>query len=113
MNIASIATLVANPGRTSYATSKGALLQRTRSIAADYAHAGIRCNALCPGLIETAMTQWRRGGSEQRNQVLAKIPQNEVGTVDDVASAVMFISDPQSRYFNGAALVMDGGFTAV
>ncbi len=54
VNIASVASFVAFPKRAAYTASKGAVLQLTRSVAVDYAHAGIRCNALCPGMIEDA-----------------------------------------------------------
>jgi len=113
VNIASVAGLVAFPGRAAYTASKGAVIQLTRSIAADYAHAGIRCNALCPGMIETPMTQWRLDNPDLRRQVLDRIPQNEIGIANDVASVVLFLAGTDARYFNGAALVMDGGYTAI
>lgn len=113
INIASVAGLVAFPGRAAYTASKGAVIQLSRSITADYAHAGIRCLALCPGMIETPMTQWRLDQPHLRKEILARIPQNEIGSVEDVASAVAFLAGPEARYFNGSALVMDGGYAAV
>lgn len=113
VNIASVAGLVAFPGRAAYTATKGAVVQLSRSITADYARAGIRCVALCPGMIETPMTQWRLDQPHLRDKVLACIPQNEIGTADDVASAVAFLVGSEARYFNGSALVMDGGYTAV
>ncbi len=113
VNIASVAGLVAFPGRFAYTASKGAVIQLTRSISADYARSGIRCNALCPGMIETPMTQWRLDQPELRRAIEALIPQGTIGTVTDVAAAVWFLSSPESQYFNGSAVVMDGGITAV
>lgn len=113
INIASVAGLVAFPGRAAYTASKGAVIQLSRSITADYAHAGIRCVALCPGMIETPMTKWRLDQPQLRKEILARIPQNEIGTVEDVAAAVAFLAEPEARYFNGSALVMDGGYAAV
>lgn len=113
INIASVAGLVAFPGRAAYTSSKGAVIQLSRSITADYAHVGIRCVALCPGMIETPMTQWRLDQAHLRKEVLARIPQNEIGSTEDVASAVAFLAGPEARYFNGSALVMDGGYAAV
>lgn len=113
VNIASVAGLVAFPGRAAYSASKGALIQLTRSIAVDYAAKGIRCNALCPGMIDTPMTRWRLDQPALRAQVISRIPQGEIGTAGDVASAVAFLAGDESRYFNGAALVMDGGFSAL
>lgn len=113
VNIASVAGIVAFPGRSAYSISKAAVIQMTRSIAADYASQGIRCNALCPGMIETPMTKWRLDQPELRAQIVARIPQGEIGTPDDVAGAVLFLASPEARYFNGAALVMDGGYQVV
>lgn len=113
VNVASVAGFVAFPKRAAYTTSKGAVMQLTRSIAVDYAHAGIRCNALCPGMIETPMTKWRLDQPDLRAQVLARIPQNEIGTADDVAAAAEFLLSEGARYMNGSALVMDGGYLAI
>lgn len=113
VNIASIAGLVAFPGRSAYTASKGAVVQLTRSVAVDYAAKGIRCNALCPGMIETPMTKWRLDQPDLRQQVLNRIPQNEIGTANHVADATLFLSGPEAVYFNGAALVMDGAYTAI
>jgi NAD(P)-dependent dehydrogenase (short-subunit alcohol dehydrogenase family) len=113
VNIASVAGLVAFPGRSAYSISKGAMIQLTRSVAVDYGGRGIRCNALCPGMIDTPMTHWRLSQPAMRAEVLARIPQQEIGDAADVAGAVSFLAGPDARYFNGAALVMDGAYSAV
>ena len=69
ITIASIAGLVAFPGRCAYTASKGAALMLTRSIAVDYAAAGIRANAVCPGMVYTPMTSWRLDQPDLRAQV--------------------------------------------
>ncbi len=113
VNIASVAGFVAFPGRAAYTVSKGAVVMLTRSIAVDYAAAGIRCNCVCPGMIDTPMTHWRLEQPELRAQVVARIPQGDVGSVDDVASAVWFLAGPEARYLNGSALVVDGGLSSI
>jgi len=113
VNIASVAGFVAFPGRAAYSISKGAVVMLTRSIAVDYAGAGIRCNCVCPGMVDTPMTHWRLEQPELRAQVIARIPQGDVGQVDDVASAVWFLAGPEARYLNGSALVVDGGYSSV
>lgn len=113
VNIASVAGLVAFPGRAAYTVTKGAVVMLTRSIAVDYAGRGIRCNAVCPGMIDTPMTRWRLEQPELRAQVVARIPQGEVGSVDDVAGAVSFLASAEARYMNGAALVVDGGYSSL
>ena len=113
VNIASVAGLVAFPGRAAYTASKGALLQLTKSIAIDYAARGIRCNALCPGMIDTPMTRWRLDQPALRAEVLSRIPQGEIGSPESVAAAVAFLASDEASYFNGSALVMDGGYSAI
>ncbi len=99
--------------RAAYNASKGAVVMLTRSIAVDYAAAGIRCNAVCPGMIDTPMTHWRLEQPELRAQVVARIPQGDVGGVDDVAAAVWFLASAEARYLNGSSLVVDGGYSSI
>lgn len=113
INIASVAGLVAFPGRSAYTVAKGALVQMTRSITADYACLGIRAVALCPGMIETPMTKWRLDQPDLRQAVLQKIPQGAIGKIADVVNAVGFLAGAEAGYFNGAAVPMDGGYIAI
>lgn len=113
VNIASVAGFVAFPSRAAYSISKGAVMQLTRSIAVDYAAAGIRCNSVCPGMIDTPLTHWRLEQPELRAQIVARIPQGDVGSTADVASAVWFLAGADARYMNGSALVVDGGYSSI
>ena len=113
VNVASAAGLVAFPGRCAYSASKGGVVQLTRSLAADYAARGIRANAVCPGMVETPMTQWRLDDPELRAAVLAKIPAGRVASASEVAQAVALLAGPELPYMNGAMLVLDGAWTAV
>jgi NAD(P)-dependent dehydrogenase (short-subunit alcohol dehydrogenase family) len=113
VNIASIAGLVAFPARAAYSISKAAVIQVTRAIAVDYGHLGIRSVALCPGIIDTPMTHWRLAQPKLREEVLARIPQRTIGTVSDVVAAAAFFASDEARYCNGAAIPIDGGYSAV
>ena len=113
VNIASVAGMVAFPGRAAYTASKGAVIQLTRALTADYAKHGIRAVAVCPGIIETPMTKWRLDQPELRNALLERVPQHDIGMPEDVANAVFYFASPEARYFNGAALAMDGGYVAI
>lgn len=113
VNIASIAGLVAFPSRAAYSISKAALIQMTRAIAVDYGHRGIRSVALCPGMIDTPMTHWRLSQRELREEVLERIPQRSIGTVEDVVNAVAFFASDAASYCNGAAIPIDGGYVAI
>jgi NAD(P)-dependent dehydrogenase (short-subunit alcohol dehydrogenase family) len=113
INIASVASLVAFPGRAAYTVSKGALMQLTRAITVDYAAHGVRAVSLCPGMIKTPLTQWRLDDPALREAVLERIPQREIGAIAQVVAAVKFLSSDEAGYFNGAALPMDGGYSAL
>jgi NAD(P)-dependent dehydrogenase (short-subunit alcohol dehydrogenase family) len=113
VNIASIAGLVAFPARAAYSISKAAVIQITRAIAVDYGHLGIRSVALCPGMIDTPMTHWRLAQPKLREEVLARIPQRTIGTVSDVVAAVAFFASDEASYCNGAAIPIDGGYSAI
>jgi len=113
ITVASVAGLIAFPGRCAYTASKGAALQFSKSLAVDYAASGIRANAICPGMVETPMTQWRLDVPELRAAVEANIPMGRVAMPDEIANAVVALASDQLAYMNGQALVIDGGWTAL
>ncbi|MDQ2959438.1 MAG: SDR family oxidoreductase [Candidatus Dormibacteraeota bacterium] len=113
ITVASVAALVAFPGRCAYTTSKGAALMLTRSVAVDYAQFGIRANAVCPGFIETPMTQWRLDAPEMRAEVEARIPMGRVGQPDEIADVISVLASGRMAYMTGQALVADAGWTAL
>ena len=112
INIASVAGLIAFPGRSAYTASKGAAVSFTRSLALDYGALGIRANAVCPGMVETPMTQWRLDQPELRAKSESRIPLGRVAQPDDIAGAVSVLADDRMSYVNGHCLVVDGGWTA-
>jgi len=113
ITIASVAGQVAFPGRSAYTSSKGAALQLARSIAVDYATHGIRSNAVCPGMAETAMTKWRLDVPEMRAAMESRIPLGRVAQPDEVADVVALLASDRLAYLTGSALVVDGGYTAL
>jgi len=113
ITIASVAGLVAFPGRCAYTASKGAALMLTRSIAVDYAAAGIRANAVCPGMVYTPMTAWRLDQPELRSAVEERIPVGRVATPDEIADAVALLASGRLGYMTGQPLIVDGGMTAL
>jgi NAD(P)-dependent dehydrogenase (short-subunit alcohol dehydrogenase family) len=112
ITIASVAGLVAFPGRCAYTSSKGAALMLTRSIAVDYAKDGIRANAVCPGMVYTPMTSWRLDQPELRTAVERNIPIGRVAVPTDIADAVALLAAGRLSYMTGAPLIVDGGMTA-
>jgi NAD(P)-dependent dehydrogenase (short-subunit alcohol dehydrogenase family) len=112
ITVASVAGLVAFPGRCAYTASKGAALMLSRSIAVDYAGYGIRANAVCPGFVQTPMTQWRLDDPRLRERVEARIPLGRVAQADDIADAISVLASGRMSYMTGHALVVDAGWTA-
>lgn len=113
INVASIAGIVAFPARSAYSTSKAAVLGLTRSLAADYAPHGIRANAVCPGMVETPMTQWRLDTPGLREQLVAHTPMGRVADPTEIAQAITVIASDELPFMTGHALVIDGGWTAL
>ena len=104
INVASVAGTVGIRARAAYCASKAGLIGLTRAVAADHAADGIRCIAVCPGRVEHA---------QAREQPAARQLDGRTGTPEEVAATIAFIASPGGRSFNGAAVVVDGGMTAV
>ncbi len=112
ITIASVAGLVAFPGRAAYTASKGAALMLTKSIAVDYARFGIRANAVCPGMVYTPMTSWRLDQPELRDRAERQIPLGRVAQPEEIADAVAVLASGRMGYLTGHPLVIDGGWSA-
>jgi 3-oxoacyl-[acyl-carrier protein] reductase len=107
VNMASVVGLMGNAGQANYAASKAGLIGLTKSAAKEFASRGIRVNAVAPGFIETEMTA--RLAEEVKKSWLDMIPLGRAGSIEDVASAVLFLVGPDSQYVTGQVLQVDGG----
>jgi NAD(P)-dependent dehydrogenase (short-subunit alcohol dehydrogenase family) len=112
INTGSIVGLVGVRNRAAYSLSKGALITLTKSMALDYAHEGIRVNAVCPGFVDTAMTTGLFADHERAEAIRRMHPLGRFATVDDIAAAVAFLASDDAAFITGQALAVDGGFTA-
>jgi NAD(P)-dependent dehydrogenase (short-subunit alcohol dehydrogenase family) len=113
INVASfVAWLGAATSQTAYTASKGAVLAMTREIAVEYARKGIRCNALCPGPIETPLLMQLLSDEEKRRRRFVHIPMGRLGRAEELAKAALFLASDDSSYMTGASLIVDGGITA-
>ena len=111
VNTASIAGMVGSIGNGAYSASKAAVIGLTRTAAVEYAAQGIRINAVCPGIIQTAMTAPMLAPEEARKAMLGAIPLARFGSPEEIADVVVWLSSPQSSYLVGAIIAADGGFS--
>jgi NAD(P)-dependent dehydrogenase (short-subunit alcohol dehydrogenase family) len=113
VNVASfVAWMGAATSQTAYTASKGAVLAMTREIAVEYARRGIRCNALCPGPIDTPLLAELLADPARRQRRFVHIPMGRLGRAEELARAALFLASDDSSYMTGASLVVDGGITA-
>lgn len=89
-----------------YVAAKFAMMGFTQEVDAEYGSQGVRCNIICPGIINTRMNG---GNHEALSAKLAKIPAGRIGTVEDIANAAVFLGCDDSSYIHGESLLIDGG----
>jgi len=112
VNTASINGLVGNGGQPAYTASKHGVVGLTRHGALRWAKAGIRVNAVCPGVIETPMTAPIAANPEVRKIMDAMTPMGRMGQAEEIAGAVLWLCSDQASFVTGHPLVVDGGATA-
>ena len=102
-----------DPGMIAYCTTKHAVVAMTRQIAVDYAADNIRCNALCPGFVDTPFNdgfkQQMGGRTALERYVAVSIPMGRWASVEEIAASIVYLASDQSSFMTGHALVIDGG----
>jgi NAD(P)-dependent dehydrogenase (short-subunit alcohol dehydrogenase family) len=112
INITSTFAVVGGLRGGPYSAAKGGLTALTTHIACQYGSHGIRCNAVAPGVIQTAMTEERLQDPRFRRINIEMTPHQRLGTVEDVASTVAFLCSPGGSFINGQTIVVDGGWSS-
>jgi len=113
INIASfVAILGCSVPQDAYTASKGALLSLTRSMAVQFAPKGVRTNAICPGPVETPLLlDWLVKDEEAKRIRLARNPSGRFGKPEEIVNLAVYLASDESRWTNGASLVVDGGIS--
>lgn len=113
VNVASVAGLVGFAGSVAYCASKHAVVGVTRAAALEVAKTGVTVNAVCPAFTETAMVDRLRRFDDRLGPRLAQaMPVGRMGTVAEIAAAILYLCGPDARFLTGLALPLDGGLTA-
>lgn len=107
VNISSVVGATGNPGQGNYAAAKAGMVGMSKSLAYEVASRGITVNAVAPGFIETAMTD--KLTDDQKSAILTQIPSGRMGTPEEIAAAVLYLSSPEAAYVTGTTLHVNGG----
>ena len=107
IGITSVVGVTGNAGQGNYAAAKAGMIGMTKSLAQEVASRGVTVNCVAPGLIETAMTSGL--ADKQREAILSRVPLGRLGSVADVAAAVVFLASPEGAYVTGQTIHVNGG----
>ncbi|MCY3879542.1 MAG: 3-oxoacyl-ACP reductase FabG [Rhodobacteraceae bacterium] len=111
INVTSVVAATGNPGQVNYAASKAGLTALTKSMAVEVASRNITVNAVAPGMIGTAMTN--ELPETRKSAIAEQIPTGRMGTVDEVAAAIVFLASTEAGYVTGTTLHVNGGLAMI
>ncbi|MEX0348974.1 MAG: SDR family oxidoreductase [Paracoccaceae bacterium] len=116
VNMSSVlSSITAAPNRFAYGTTKAAVIGLTKSIAADFVTKGIRCNAICPGTVDTPSLHDRLRATGNYDKAMdafvARQPMGRLGTADEIAKLALYLASDDSAYTTGQAFAIDGGWS--
>ncbi|MEO8061599.1 MAG: SDR family oxidoreductase [Pseudomonadota bacterium] len=114
VNVASVAAVKGVPGRFAYMATKAAIVGITKSTALDFVARGIRCNAICPGTVDTPSLHERMAATgdyqSARSAFIARQPMGRLGTPEEVAALALYLASDESRFMTGQLHLLDGGW---
>lgn len=110
-----VSSLTAAPNRFAYGTTKAAVIGMTKSVALDYVKQGVRCNAICPGTVDTPSLQERLNAyadpRQARKDFENRQPMGRLGSAEEIANLALYLVDDESSYTTGAIIPIDGGWS--
>ena len=110
INMASMLSFFGGKGSSSYAVSKGGVMQMTKAMSNEWAEDGITVNAFAPGYMDTTLNTFIKNNPERVEQITSRIPKGRWGTPEDIKGPAIFFSSAASDYVTGAILPVDGGY---
>jgi NAD(P)-dependent dehydrogenase (short-subunit alcohol dehydrogenase family) len=113
INVASVAGLSGSPGLISYGAAKAAVISATKTLAVEWAPAGVRVNALCPGWTATDLNRNLWDSPDGGKAVVAGVPMGRWGRAEEMAGPAVFLASDASSFMTGQTLVVDGGQLAI
>ena len=116
VNIASVASsIISAPNRFIYGTTKAAVIGLTKSVAKDFVTTGVRCNAICPGTVDSPSLhdRLRATGNYEKamKDFVARQPMGRIGVPEEIAALAVYLASDESAFTTGQAMVVDGGWT--
>ncbi len=116
INMSSAASSIkAAPNRFVYGSTKAAVIGLTKAVAADFIRSGVRCNAICPGTVESPSLEQRiraQGNAEKaRSEFVARQPMGRIGRPEEIAALAVYLASDESNYTTGQVHIIDGGFS--
>jgi NAD(P)-dependent dehydrogenase (short-subunit alcohol dehydrogenase family) len=112
INIASLTSFVSMHEVAAYGASKSAVLSLTKSLAIEWAHAGVCVNAIAPGVFRTALNSDLLDGTPRGKELLMRTPMGRFGRLEELVGAAIFLASDAASFVTGQAIVVDGGFLA-
>jgi len=112
INVSSVTGLMGVPLMSHYATAKAAVIALSKSLAVEWAWAGVRSNALVPGWVATELTEFARGNEGMEQGILGRVPMQRWATPEEIAGPAVFLASDAASFVTGQALAVDGGLSA-
>ena len=111
INMCSLGGIMGMATAVAYSSSKGAVMQMTKSLACEWARFGITVNCVCPGFVETALIEENLKNEKWLGYMTMRTPMRRLAKPEDVAGTILFLSSDMASYITGASVVIDGGFS--